>query len=83
MKPTRIFVRAAACLLPLSLVLICVVTPIVLPAQDVTAKQPTEPAVAGEVRITDAADPEAELLETPAVESVATVESICSACVSK
>jgi len=71
MKLTRLFIRTAACLLPLSLVLICVVTPMVLPAQDVSAQQPSEPAfepafepaAVGEVRITDVSEAPAELFE--------------------
>ena len=73
MKLTRLFIRAAACLLPLSLALVCIVTPVVLPAQDVTAKQP---ASAGEVRITDAAEPVAELPETLAVNPVVKSEAV-------
>lgn len=73
MKLTRLFVRAAAGLLPLSLVLICVVTPILLPAQDVPAKQS---ATAGEVRITDGAEPVPELAVTPADDAVATSETL-------
>ena len=33
MKLTRLFIRAAACLLPLSLALMCIVTPVVLPRE--------------------------------------------------
>ena len=76
MKLTRLCIRAAACLLPLSLVLICVVTPIVLPAQDIASPPPTEPATAGEVRISDVAEPATGRLETPAADSVATVERL-------
>ena len=55
MNLTRLGVRTAACLLPLSLVLVCVVTPMVLPAQDVAPAEPTETTDdAGEMRITDA-----------------------------
>jgi len=84
MNLTRLMIRTAACLVPLSLVLICVVTPMVLPAQDVTATQPAEPvaepafepafepvaeaAAAGEVRITDVSEPPAALLEAPALD---------------
>ena len=72
MKLTRLMIRTAACLVPLSLVLMCVVTPMVLPAQDVAATQPgeeaIEPAAAGEVRITDVIEPPAALLEAPALD---------------
>ncbi|GIS62709.1 MAG: hypothetical protein CM1200mP2_49340 [Planctomycetaceae bacterium] len=34
MKPKQFCIRAAACLFPLSLILMCIVTPIVVPAQD-------------------------------------------------
>ena len=50
MKLTRLCLRATACLLPVSLVLICVVTPMILPAAEVASdEQPS----AGEVRISD------------------------------
>ena len=72
MKLTRLLIRTAACLLPLSLVLICMVTPMVLPAQDVSAPQPSEPAVepavVGEVRITDVSETPEELFEAVALE---------------
>jgi hypothetical protein len=72
MKPTRLMIRTAACLIPLSLVLICVVTPMVLPAQDVAATQPGEAAIdsaaAGEVRITDLSEAPEDLLEAPALD---------------
>ena len=73
MKLTRLCLRAAACLLPVSLVLICVVTPMILPAAEVASD---EQSSAGEVRISDttgqpqagaepvAADP---VVEPPAV----------------
>ena len=81
MKPRQICIRAAACLLPLSLILICVVTPIVLPAQDdpvdtavepATSQQPAaepgEPGEPGVVRISDVAEFPAELIDEPAEE---------------
>ncbi len=78
MKPRQICFRAAACLLPLSLILICVVTPIVLPAQDdpvdtavepATSQQPAaEPGEPGVVRISDVAKLPAELIEESAKE---------------
>jgi len=78
MKPRQICIRAAACLLPLSLILICVVTPIVLPAQDdpvdtavepATSQQPAaEPGEPGVVRISDVAELPAELIDEPAKE---------------
>ena len=81
MKPRQICIRAAACLLPLSLILICVVTPIVLPAQDdpvdtavepATSQQPAaepgEPGEPGVVRISDVAELPAELIDEPAEE---------------
>ena len=78
MNLTRLGVRTAACLLPLSLVLICVVTPMVLPAQDVAPAEPTESSDdAGEVRITDAEDPVPEIFQTaPVVDSVETSETL-------
>ena len=47
MKPKQFCIREAACLFPLSLILMCVVTPIVVPAQDDPAAATTavEPAV--------------------------------------
>ena len=77
MNLTRLGVRTAACLLPLSLVLVCVVTPMVLPAQDVAPAEPTETTDdAGEVRITDAEDPGPEFLQTPMGDSVSTSETL-------
>ena len=74
MKPKQFCIRAAACLFPLSLILMCVVTPIVVPAQDDpaaanTAVEPAvEPAVKpadqpGVVRISDVAELPAEVAE--------------------
>ena len=76
MKPKQFCIRAAACLLPLSLILMCIVTPIVVPAQDDPANTATEsatsqPAVAepGVVRISDVAELPAEAaVEFPAGE---------------
>ena len=47
MKPKQFCIRAAACLFPLSLILMCIVTPIVVPAQDdpAAANTAVEPAV--------------------------------------
>ena len=63
MKPKQFCIRAAACLLPLSLILMCIVTPIVVPAQDNPANTGTEPAASqpaaaepGLVRISDVAE---------------------------
>ena len=61
MNLTRLMIRTAACLVPLSLVLICVVTPMVLPAQDVeTTQPPVEPVAEPPV------EPVAELAVEPA-----------------
>ena len=73
MNLTRLMIRTAACLVPLSLVLICVVTPMVLPAQDVEATQPPVEPVAelsavGEVRITDVDEAAEALFEAPALD---------------
>ena len=73
MNLTRLMIRTAACLVPLSLVLICVVTPMVLPAQDVEATQPPVEPVAelsavGEVRITDVNEAPKALFEAPALD---------------
>ena len=73
MKPKQFCIRAAACLLPLSLILMCIVTPIVVPAQDNPANTATEPATSqpavaepvaepGVVRISDVAELSAEEL---------------------
>ena len=69
MKPKQFCIRAAACLFPLSLILMCIVTPIVVPAQDDpaanTAAEPAaEPAdQPGVVRISDVAELPAEAAE--------------------
>ena len=71
MKPKQFCIRAAACLFPLSLILMCIVTPIVVPAQDdPTNSAAAEPAAAepaadkpGVVRITDVAELPAEVAE--------------------
>ena len=69
MKPKQFCIRAAACLFPLSLILMCIVTPIVVPAQDDpaanTAAEPAaEPAEQpGVVRISDVAELPAEAAE--------------------
>jgi len=57
MKPRQICIRAAACLLPLSLILICVVTPIVLPAQDDPVDTAVEPATSQQPAAEPAAEP--------------------------
>ena len=69
MKPKQFCIRAAACLFPLSLILMCIVTPIVVPAQDdPAANTAAEPAVKpadqpGVVRISDVAELPAEAAE--------------------
>ena len=69
MKPKQFCIRAAACLFPLSLILMCIVTPIVVTAQDDpaanTAAEPAaEPAdQPGVVRISDVAELPAEVAE--------------------
>ncbi len=67
MKLTRLCLRATACLLPVSLVLICVVTPMLLPAAEVASdEQPS----AGEVRISDANGKPTEGFEGAAADPV-------------
>ena len=69
MKPKQFCIRAAACLFPLSLILMCIVTPIVVPAQDdpaanTAAAPAAEPAdQPGVVRISDVAELPAEVAE--------------------
>jgi hypothetical protein len=67
MKLTRLCLRATACLLPVFLVLICVVTPMILPAAEVASD---EQSSAGEVRISDTTGQPQEGAEPAAADPV-------------